>query len=232
MTDLAVLKIQAQGLPVVKFGKSSQLLTGERVIAIGTPASMEYAGSLCSGEISYVARTVKIYDRASNTLQKKMTLLQTDAPVNPGNSGCPLFDEYGNVIGIVTMKLGDQYSGIGFALPSDGALPILQAMMRGEAVTDELRSPIATPAPKLGIVGETDTEGGVCGIRILRFSDANASTASALKAGDLILRIDQQSTKNIQNVNEAIHSKNPGDTVLVTVLRAGQQLSFHVILGK
>ena len=232
MTDLAVLKIEKTQLPTVTFGASADLLTGETVVAIGTPASEDYAGSLCSGEVSYQSRTVKIYDETGNRLKKKMTLIQTSAPVNPGNSGCPLFNEYGQVVGVITMKLGHSYSGIGFAIPSDGALPIFQSMMRGEALSDELLSAISTPAPKLGIVGEADGNGGISGVRVLRFSEASAEMGSPLKVGDLILRIEGVEIHTTSDVYAAIREKDPGDTVSVTVLRADQQLTFDLILGK
>ena len=161
-----------------------------------------------------------------------MTLLQTNAPVNPGNSGCPLFDEYGRVVGIVTMKLGTDFSGIGFAIPSDEALPILQAMMKREPLTDALRWRVSVPAPKLGIVGEAATEGGYTGVKILSFSEDGGSSASMLKVGDLILQIDGQAVRSASDVAAAIQQKNPTDSVLITVLRGGQQLSFNVILGK
>lgn len=232
MTDLAVLKIDAEQLPTVTFGESGKLLTGESVVAIGTPASMEYAGSLCSGEVSYESRTVKIYDDTGTRLTKKMTLIQTNAPVNPGNSGCPLFNEYGQVVGVITMKLGHNYSGIGFAIPSDGALPIFEAMIRGEELSDALLSAISTPAPKLGVVGESDTEGEWSGVRILRFSENAEATVSPFKVGDLILKIDGNAIRNPSDVYGAIQEKDPHDTVSVTVLRSGQQLTFDFILQK
>lgn len=232
MTDLAVLKIDANQLSSVTFGESAKLLTGETVVAIGTPASKEYAGSLCSGEISYVSRTVKIHDETGTRLTKKMILIQTNAPVNPGNSGCPLFNEYGQVVGVITMKLGHSYSGIGFAIPSDGALPIFQTMIQGGTLTDELLSTISIPAPKLGIVGEADMEGEWSGVRVLRFSEEFSESASPLKIGDLILKIDQYTIATSADIYAAIQEKNPNDTVSVTVLRAGQHLTFDFILKK
>ena len=76
--DLALLKIDAEGLEPVSFGSSEALLTGERVVAIGTPASLDYAGSICSGEVSYNRRTVKIHSQSTGVLEKKMKLIQTD----------------------------------------------------------------------------------------------------------------------------------------------------------
>ncbi len=231
LTDLALLKIQAENLPYVTFGSSNQLLIGEKVVAIGTPASLDYAGSVCSGEVSYLDRCVRVYDEATGALQKKMTLIQTNALVNPGNSGCPLFDEYGRVIGVITMKLGNNYSGIGFAIPSDGAVKILNAMRQGEALSDELLSCVSVRAPKLGIVGEADEIGGVYGVRVVRFSSDSASAAAILKTGDLIIRIDNKMIQSAEDVSAAINQKAPGDTITLTVVRSGQQLTFEVVLS-
>ena len=232
LTDLALLKIDGAGLPTVTMGASGELLTGERVFAIGTPASTDYAGSLCSGVVSCAKRTVRITHEQTGVLEKKMTLIQTDAPVNPGNSGCPLFDEAGRVIGVVTMKLGNDFAGIGFAIPSDGAAQIFSAMMSGAPLTDELLATVGAMAPKLGIVGEAKERNGVYGVEILRFPAADSPAASVLKVGDLITKIDETPITSLAQVSAAIELKNPGQTVQVTVLRAGQYLTFPVTLGK
>jgi len=232
MTDLALLKIDGEGFPTVTFGTSGELLTGERVIAIGTPASLEYAGSLCAGEVSFSLRTVKIYDEAGRVLQKKMKLIQTNAAVNPGNSGCPLFDEYGRVVGIVTMKLGAEYVGLGFAIPSDGASPILDAMMRGERLSDEVLSLVSTSAPKLGIVGTESESLGIAGVRIVRFSSNRCDAALKLREGDLIIAIEGRAIASIEEMTKAVQEKNPGESLRVTVLRSEQRLTFDVLLEK
>ena len=229
-TDLAVLKIDAEGLPTVSFGRSEELLFGERVVAIGTPASLDYAGSVCTGEISHPKRTVRIYED-SGILSKKMKVIQTDAPVNPGNSGCPLFDEYGRVIGVVTMKLGDRYDGIGFAIPADGALPIYEAMMAGEELTDSLLWQVSVPAPRLGIVGEAAQQDGLYGVRVRGFSSESAPAAFVLREGDLILQIDETSIGSAADITAALYDREPGQSVSVTVLRDGQRLCFEVTLG-
>ncbi len=230
MTDLAVLKIEGVTAPAVRFGRSDELLTGEKVIAIGTPASLDYAGSVCTGEVSYGKRTVRIYGESTGTLEKKMTLIQTDAPVNPGNSGCPLFDEYGSVIGIITMKLGKQYAGIGFAIPSDGALPIYRAMIAGETLGDELLSAVSTAPPRLGIAGESAWVDGVYGVRILRFTEQESDAFCALRSGDVIVAIDGQTVTTAAEIAAIIEEKAPKDRIMVTVMRDGQRLGFEITL--
>lgn len=229
LTDLALLKIERENCPAVAFADSEKLLVGDRIIAIGTPASLDYAGSVCSGEISYVDRVVNLYDDEGQ-IQKKMTLLQTDAPLNPGNSGCPLFNEYGEVVGVVTMRLEEGYEGMGFGIPSGGARCILEAMMRGEELTEELLSAVGTRAPSLGILGEAQREEGVCGVRVLDFSSPQSPISYILKKGDLIVQIDGAPVSCRREVVAVIQKKSPGETVEVTVLRGGQWLSFRVPL--
>ena len=232
LTDLALLKIDGEGFPTVTFGASGELLTGERVIAIGTPASLEYAGSLCTGEVSFALRTVKVYDEAGRVLQKKMKLIQTNAAVNPGNSGCPLFDEYGRVVGIVTMKLGNDYVGLSFAIPSDGASAILGAMMRGESPSDEVLSLVSTGAPRLGVVGSKSESMGIAGVRIVGFSSSRCDAAIKLREGDLIIGIEGHPVASVEELNALVQERSPGDSIRVTVLRSEQRLTFEVILEK
>ncbi len=229
LCDLALLKIEGEGFCAVTPGSSSELLVGERVYAIGTPASLDYAGSISSGEVSYLGRTVRLGEDSEAGEEKKMTLIQTTAPVNRGNSGCPLFDGYGKLVGIVTMRLGDSFAGVGFAIPADGALPILQAMMEGRDVDEALLSSVAVRAPKLGVQGEADSEGGVFGVRIVGFSQG-VTDPQGLKEGDLILLIDGVAVCVASDIRLALREKDPGESVSVTVLRGAQSLTFEVIL--
>ena len=231
LTDLALLKIDAEGLPCVRLGSSDDLLVGDRVYAIGTPASLDFAGSLGSGEVSYLRRTVRILSESTGTAEKRMTLIQTTVPLNPGHSGCPLFDEYGRLVGVITMRLGSSYSGVGFAIPSDGAGPILEAMMAGEPLSDELLSAVATSAPKLGILGEADRIEGVYGVRIQEIPEGSEA-GQALKEGDLILSIDGKPVCSLSDVERSLRDKTPSETVQVTVMRGNQSLTFEVKLGK
>ncbi len=231
LCDLALLKIDATGLPQVQFASSSELLIGERVVAIGTPASADYAGSVSSGELSYLNRTVRVRN-ADGELQKTMTLLQTDATLNPGNSGCPLFDGYGQVVGVVTMKLGADFSGIGFAIPSDGAAMILSAMMAGSLADPAVCASVAQGAPCLGLLGETATLGDAVGVRILSFESGLWSAAAMLKEGDLILGIHGEPTPDTETLRRTVEQYFPGDVLRITVLRHDQQLTFEVELGE
>ncbi len=230
LSDIALLKIDASSLTAVEFGLSSELLAGERVYAIGTPVSLDYAGTLTSGEISHPERIIPI-SLSDGRLEKKLRLIQTNAELNTGSSGSPLFDEYGRVVGMVTMKLGGDYSGIGFALPSEGAYAVLEAMMSGKELNSSVLSGVVIMAPKLDIIGESAEENGVYGYKITGFSELLTSAATALHIGDLIVKIDNTVVYREGDISAAIEKKAPNDTVSITVIRSGQRLTFDVILG-
>lgn len=229
-TDIALLKINAQELRCVKMGDSSDLVAGERVVAIGTPASLDFAGSVCSGEVSFPNRVVKVYG-SDGALQKKMTLIQTDAPVNPGNSGCPLFDSEGKVIGIVTMKLGQNFSGVGFAIPVNEALAILNRMMFGQEIEEELISAISVRAAKLGVIGNAFDSNGLRGVRIEKFASNEFDSAIKLKIGDIITHVGDTAVTSAKKLSDVINDYAPNDKIDVTVCRDGQNLTFEVMLG-
>ena len=229
-TDLALLKIDSENLTAVKMGDSSELVAGERVVAIGTPASLDFAGSVCSGEISFPYRVVKVYGE-DGALEKKMTLIQTDAPVNPGNSGCPLFDSEGKVIGIVTMKLGQNFSGVGFAIPINEAVSILNRMMFGQEIGDEHISAISVRAPKLGVIAKSFDSNGLTGVKIEKFVSNDFDSAKKLKLYDVITHVGDAAVTSAKKLSDEINKYAPNDTVDITVYREGQKLTFEVILG-
>ena len=145
MDDLAVIKVNKSGLPAATFAHSDDCYVGETVYAIGAPGGPEFGWTTTRGIISYKDREVKMYDD-DGVLQKKLRLIQTDANVNPGNSGGPLVNVRGEVVGVVSMKLADGYEGIGFAIPSDGAVEILEAIMEHGHAND-INSSVSTSVP-------------------------------------------------------------------------------------
>ena len=229
-SDIALLKIDAEGLLPVSFGVSEELLVGERVYAIGTPASLDYAGTFSSGEITYVGREIDIYGN-TGLLEKRMSVIQTNAQLNKGNSGCPLFDEYGRVIGMVTMRLGGEYNGIGFALPSDGLSKILSAMKSGESLGDDTLAGVVEGAPALGISGESVERDGIFGYEIATFTECGSDAPSVLKAGDLLVAINGEAVCREADILNVINKFSSGDSVSVTVIRSGQRLTFDIVLG-
>ena len=130
-SDIAVLKIKATGLTPAEFGDSAELQAGDGVAAIGNPLGEEFTGTMTNGIISAINRGIMYNGHV-------MTLIQTNAAINEGNSGGPLIDMYGHVVGITNMKMMSSYSnieGIGFAIPASGIAPVVDELVSGGAVT-------------------------------------------------------------------------------------------------
>ena len=232
-TDIAVIKIEKNDCPAIAIGKSSKLLVGDDVVAIGTPASTDFAGSMAKGSVSYKNRMLKIYNNAGTAIEKKMCLIQTDALVNPGNSGCPLINEYGEAVGIVTMKLNSTYyEGMCFAIPMDAAMPIINAMIEGKDY-EVLLAAVSTKPAVLGISGENVqiTADGVYGVKVSGFSANTYDAYAKLKVGDVITEIDGIKVASITEMRLILDKKLPSETIAVTFYRDGQYMTVNVVLG-
>lgn len=231
-TDVALLKVERSGLTPIAIGKSDNLLVGDDVVAIGTPASLEYNGSLSYGKVSYLNRRMKIYDDYGNT-EKVMTVIQTSALVNSGNSGCPLINDRGEAVGIVVMKLKSTYfEGMGFALPLDAAMPIIEAMKAGKDYT-ALQSAISEKPAVLGVtisavrINALD----VYGLQIDSFSDADLDVKSKMKVGDVITHVDGVAVSGRSDMRYILDRRAPGDKIAVTFYRGYQSMTVEVTLG-
>ncbi len=258
MDDLAVIKVSATDLPAASFGDSDQCYVGQTVYAIGTPAGPDFGWTTTRGIISFKNREVKIYDDTEGTMQKKLRLLQMDANVNPGNSGGPLINAKGEVIGVVSMKLADGYEGIGFAIPSDGAMEILEAIMEyGNA--DSINSSLSHKRPMLGITG-VYVEGGAYylpnaeGVQLIPEEEINQYAASELihpevsgiyildfakgmdavtkmQKGDVITAAESEEIESMNHLMNIINEHYAGDTVTLTVYRGGKYVRVDITLS-
>lgn len=259
MDDIAVIKINKTGLRAATFAKSSECRVGERVYAIGTPEGDEFGWSVTQGIISCPLREIKIY-REDSTLEKKMNVVQTDASVNPGNSGGPLINARGEVVGIITLKLSGS-AGMGFALPSDGALIDIEAIIEnGHA--DGVQSGISVGRPLIGITGvgveaETwyeniDTNGSssirevteeyasnnsnttfyaaVTGVYV-SYINEHLDAKGKLQMGDIITKVNNIEVSNIYAVMDIINEFSGGDSVDVTFYRNGNYKTVSITLG-
>ncbi len=256
MDDLAVIKVEAAGLPAATFAHSDDCYVGQTVYAIGTPAGADFGWTTTKGIVSYKDREVKIYND-DKTLQKKLRLLQTDANVNPGNSGGPLINTKGEVVGVVSMKLADGYEGIGFAIPSDGAVEILEAIMEyGNA--DNINSSLHHKRPMLGIRGffvesgeyylpgdtgvrrispaeignyQTDEliHPDVSGIYIAAFVDG-MDASDSLRLGDIITACQGVTVTSMNHLSSIINEYYAGDTVTLTVYRGSSYTPMDIVL--
>ncbi len=207
VTDLAVLKIDATNLKYAIFGDSDALLVGETAVAIGNPLG-ELGGTVTEGIISAKDRTIMIDNQ-------EMTLLQTSAAINPGNSGGGLFNDQGTLIGIVNAKFADTgIEGLGFAIPTNVAKPIIDQLQEHGYVTGR---------PALGIevaLGESSYLSyyfhvNRTGLFVLRTADEN----SPLKAWDRIVSIDEQVINTYEDLSALLKNYQVGDKVSVKIIR-------------
>ncbi len=242
--DIAVLKIKTdKKLTPVKTGDSSAIRIGEEVIAIGTPSGIEFAGTLTYGVISGLDRKIEITDD-SGKLARTMYLIQTDATLNPGNSGGPLFNMKGEVIGVNNMKLVSTYEGIGFSIPINGAMEIINALINGEDLPD---SDYATTAAYLGISGATVSavredynlsENVPDGVLVVSVERKSAAYAAGLSAYDVITKFENVEIKTIEELKNELSKHNAGKEVTIQVYRpsrdgkTGETLSFTFKLDK
>lgn len=211
--DLAVLKIDANNLPEVTFGDSDNILVGETAIAIGNPRGLEYSRSVTSGIISALDRSLVV---DSTTVAEN--LIQTDAAINAGNSGGPLCNDDGEVIGINTYKNYDA-EGMGFALPINIVKPILNKIVSTGSFT----------AVKIGINGMDSTQAGYysnapkfnSGIYVTGIDESRGAGASGIRKGDIIVMVDDVAVNSMLDLKTYIYGKNSGDTVVITYERNG-----------
>lgn len=225
--DLAVLKIKATGLTAAEFGDSDDLKLGESVIAIGNPLGFELMDTVTSGIVSGINREITINDKA-------MTLLQTDAAINSGNSGGPLINKYGQVIGINSSKMSASYSetsieGIGFAIPSNEVAQIVDDIMEYGYVTGK---------PQLGISCQDVTEtiskmyNLPVGVYVTTVTDGSAADKAGLQSGDVITAVDGEEVKTSAELNAKKNLHKAGETLELTYMRSGNEEKVTVTLDQ
>jgi 2-alkenal reductase len=228
LTDLAIVKIDASGLPVARLGTSDGLKIGQLVVAIGSPLGT-YSFSVTSGIVSGKGRDVVV-----DTGTRISNLIQTDAAINPGNSGGPLADAAGSVVGINTAVATDS-AGIGFAIPIDIARPIMEQALRGEALSRPwigIRFTSIDQKVKKEEQLSVDngalitTGGGDSAIQ----PDSPAADAG-LKDGDIILSINGRTIDQEHPLDALLTQFAPDDQVVLEVLRDGTSLRVTLVLG-
>ena len=217
-TDLAVIKIKAENLTPAVLGKSADLEVGDVAIAIGNPLG-ELGGTVTSGIISAL-------DREINVDNQSMHLLQTSAAINPGNSGGGLFNDHGELVGIVNAKSGgENIEGLGFAIPIDHAKTVIENLIENGYVKGR---------PSLGVVLQaastinSDKEN----VYIAEVEKGKAADKAGLKTGDQILKADGKNVTSISDVKEAIDSHKAGDNMSFTILRENETKEIKVKLGE
>lgn len=220
-TDLAVIKIEKEGLTAAEVADSSTIKIGEFAMAVGNPLGME--SSVTSGIISAVDRVVDSGD--GNTF----TLIQTDAAINSGNSGGALVNSEGKVIGINTLKLsGTGIEGMGFAIPINDTLNIYKDLIDHGKV---LR-------PYIGIAGIDLDERTAqyynlpVGIYVKQIQSNSPASSSDIKTGDVITAIDSTEVTTMDELNKIKNTKNIGDKISLDVSRSGKKEKIEITLGE
>lgn len=223
VTDLAVIKIEATGLIPMEIGDSDIMLVGDSVIAIGTPAGIEFAGTVTDGIISAINRDIEVQDE--NGYTKTMTLMQTNAAINPGNSGGPLINDRGQVIGINTLKLTEKYEGIGFSIPINSAVNIFNQLIQEGKVTNYDYS-FVTGNGAIGItkyfeVSEEESEyyGIPQGIIIGLLEKNSSAYEEGLRSGDIITAFNGEKVTTVDQLNKLKSKFRAGDEVTLTIYR-------------
>jgi serine protease Do len=210
-TDLAVVKIDEEGLPAATLGNSDTVKTGELAVAIGNPLGQELAGSLTAGVVSAVNRNI-------NVQGKNLNLIQTDAAINPGNSGGALVNCFGEVIGINTVKVSStSIEGIGFAIPISEAMPIVNSLVDNGRVLGRTY---------IGITGENAPYGVV----IKTVTENSPASKAGLKADDLIVKVNGQTISSVQEINDIKEKLKVGDTITLTLYRDGELTDVEIVL--
>ncbi len=223
-SDLAVLKVDATDLQPAEFGDSGKLAVGDRVVAIGDPLGAQLRGTMTSGIVSAINRDLEVNDRT-------MTLIQTDAALNNGNSGGPLINCYGQVIGINTMKLRSYYSttaeGLGFAIPMAVAKPILEELMENGYVAGRPAIGISYDALPLAFRIYYNLPEGVYISAVYDGSDAQAK---GVAAGDIIIAVNGTRVTSIDELNRVKNQFTAGDSITLTLYNGGSYRDVEVTL--
>ncbi|MBO4913969.1 MAG: trypsin-like peptidase domain-containing protein [Oscillospiraceae bacterium] len=219
--DLAVIKINAQMLPTAEFGDSDALCVGDTVYAIGNPLGVELRGTLTDGIVSAINRDV-------NVDGVRMTLIQTNAALNNGNSGGPLINEYGQVIGINTMKMGStstvSVEGLGFAIPISSAAWMVNDLIaygeiRGEPVLgiSVLTAPVTLPT-------------GENALRIAEIVPGGPGEKAGLEVDDCIIGADGEPINALNDLMRARRRYCAGETLTLEIDRSGERMTVNVTL--
>jgi serine protease Do len=227
-TDLAVIKIDAEGLKAANIGNSEELKLGENCYTLGYPLGIGLSAS--DGIISGLDREIGI--EMNNGKSQNIPLIQITAAINPGNSGGPLLDAAGNVIGITSSKLASSnIEGVGFAIPISTAMPIINELMN----TGTYQSKV----PKIGITGQdmsatyaryyglpVDT-----GVLVTSVEEGSAAEAAGIREGDVIISADGEPVTTMEDLNEIKNDHKAGDTMTLGLARDGGDTEVTITLG-
>ncbi|MGH4118973.1 S1C family serine protease [Clostridium sp.] len=225
-TGLTVIKVEANNLPVAKFGDSSKIKVGDLAISIGNPLGKEFTGTVTAGIISATDRKINMVDKktAEQTIYK---VIQTDATIGSGSSGGALCNIYGEVIGINSLKVssyGDAF-GMGFAINSNEAQDIINDLMTDGKVI----------RPSIGIYGKTAISadgGGVEGVYVQEVIRESGAAIAGIMPTDILTEIGGHSVKNMEDLNSVLSAYKVNDEVPCKIWRNAKIINISIVLSE
>ena len=236
-SDIAVVKISSEKVTTVaEFGDSSKLTVGETAIAIGSPLGSEYANTVTQGIVSSLDRNVSLKSEDGQAISTKA--IQTDTAINPGNSGGPLINIQGQVIGITSSKIasngGTSVEGLGFAIPSNDAIHIIEQLEKNGKVT---RPALGIQMVNLSNLNASDLQklnipGNVTSGVVVRSVQTNMPANGHLQKYDIITKIDDNAISSTTDLQSSLYSHSIGDSMRVTYYRNGKEETTTIKLDK
>ena len=221
--DIAVLKIDVTGATPVVLGDSSKLAIGESVAAVGNPLG-ELTFSMSEGIVSCVTRAINVDGTPFN-------MIQVDCSINPGNSGGPLFNSYGEVVGIVSAKYSSYSNttveGIGFAIPINDVIAMVEDIMTDGYVTNKAYIGI-TPQAMNAQMAQQYRYSVTEGVFVCSVDPGSAADKAGLQMGDVITKLGDTTISDVKDLNAAKKSYRAGDTVTLTIYRGGKTMEVQL----
>ncbi|MFR1850020.1 MAG: S1C family serine protease [Clostridium sp.] len=218
--DLAIVKVNKTGLTAAELGDSDKVQIGDISVAIGNPYGLDLAGTVTQGIISGLDRTI-------STSETTMTgLIQTDASINSGNSGGPLLNSSGQVIGINTAKASEG-EGLGFAIPINTAKPIIESIIQKgsyEKVTLGIKGTDASKYAQYSKQQLSTDEG----VYVAEVVSGSAAESAGIKSGDIITKIDSTNLSVMSDLTKNLYNYTKGDSATLTINRDGKEMTLKV----
>lgn len=215
--DIAIIKATID-MPYLSIGDSNSLLTGGDVIAIGTPLTLQFKQTITKGIISALDRTIEV-DNEDGSTSYLQNLIQHDASLNPGNSGGPLINSMGQVIGINTLKVAEA-EGLGFAIPIEVVVPVLNKIIQNGSYKTPYLGLFGLDSSIASFYGRTVEEKGVY---VVNLDSSGPSSKAGLKIGDIIKRINTHDVNTMLDLRSKIYNYNVGDSITITYSRNGEE---------
>jgi S1-C subfamily serine protease len=231
ITDLAVIKVNRDGLPAASFSDDKQLAVGQLTVAIGSPSGFQ--STVTSGVLSGMGREFPPELTGGQQESSLVDLLQTDAPISPGNSGGALADRDGQVIGINVAYLPPNETGaegIGFAIPSYTVVSVADQLIKsGEAQHPYLGVAVSDLTPQVSNRFGVSAESGAL---IAKVEPGGPADGAGIRAGDVVTGLDSTDIRSSGDLLSALRQYQPGDKVELTILRDSQESTFDLRLGE